>query len=175
MNLSILNDADFDSVFDLMSSSFPKDEMRSREKQFLLLDKEEYQLWGVKDGNLLCGFFALWEFSDFIYIEHFAVAEHMRCSGFGGKMLDLLCSTAKKQIILESELPENELAARRINFYIRHGFYKNGYPYIQPPMEEGRSPIPLCIMSFNGEIDKARFENIKSTLYKKVYNKPPEI
>ena len=133
MNLSILNDADFDSVFDLMSSSFPKDEMRSREKQFLLLDKEEYQLWGVKDGNLLCGFFALWEFSDFIYIEHFAVAEHMRCSGFGGKMLDLLCSTAKKQIILESELPENELAVRRINFYIRHGFYKNGYPYIQPP------------------------------------------
>ena len=85
-------------------------------------------------------------------------------SGFGGKMLDLLCSTAKKQIILESELPENELAARRINNYVRSGFEKNGYPYIQPPMEEGRSPIPLCIMSFNIERAPGRFRDFNSAL-----------
>ena len=36
-----LTEADFDSVFDLMSSSFPKTEMRPRAKQKLLLSKKE--------------------------------------------------------------------------------------------------------------------------------------
>lgn len=169
-----LSGTDFDSVYDLMRSSFPENEMRSRKKQKLLLSKKEYSLLGVKDENGLCGFFALWEFDDFIYIEHFAVKEHLRCSGFGGKMLDELCGNAKKQIILESELPENELAARRINFYVRHGFFRNEYSYIQPPMDEGLAPVPLCIMSQKNKIDKARFEKIKSTLYINVYNQPPE-
>lgn len=172
MNLSRLNASDFNSVYGLMQSSFPKDEIRSKEKQARLLDEEAYGLWGVKDGENLCGFFALWDFCDFIYIEHFAVAEHMRCSGFGGKMLDELIKKANKQIILEAELPENELASRRICFYTRHGFSQNVYPYIQPPMDEGLSPVPLCIMSSSGKIDKARFEKIKSTLYINVYKQP---
>ena len=51
------------------------------------------------------------------------------------------------RICLEVELPETEMAARRIGFYERNGFYYNDYFYMQPPIAEGRNAIPLRLMT----------------------------
>ena len=98
------------------------------------------------------GFLAVWEFESFTYIEHFAVDPVLRNSGTGSAMLQELVRKYQKQICLEVELPEDELTRRRIGFYERNGFVFNEYPYIQPPISKGKSPVPLRIMTYGSAI-----------------------
>ena len=67
------------------------------------------------------------------------------------QMLDALLARFDKPACLEAELPETELAARRIGFYERHGFTVNAdYPYFQPALTPGGSPIPLHLLTTGG-------------------------
>ena len=67
------------------------------------------------------------------------------------------------------EPPDTETARKRIGFYERNGFYLNDYPYIQPPMSEGKNELPLLIMTSGGKVDKKTFDMMMTTLYEKVY------
>ena len=58
---------------------------------------------------------------------------------------------------------------RRIGFYERNGFFLNEYPYVQPPISQGRKPVPLMIMTSGAAISEKEFEEIRNTLYKEVY------
>ena len=115
------------------------------------------------------GFLAVWEFESFTYIEHFAVDPVLRNSGTGSAMLQELVRKYQKQICLEVELPEDELTRRRIGFYERNGFVFNEYPYIQPPISKGKSPVPLRIMTYGSAITQDTFEEMKRVLYQRVY------
>ena len=72
-------------------------------------------------------------------------------------------------VCLEVEPPVTETAVRRITFYERNGMFFNDYDYVQPPLSQGQNSLPLKIMSSGKRISKEQFEDIKSTLYKKVY------
>ena len=74
------------------------------------------------------------------------------------------------RICLEVEFPDNEISRRRIGFYERNGFVLNNYPYIQPPISEGRNPVPLKIMTTDKGITEEQFNKIRALLYKYVYN-----
>ena len=74
-----------------------------------------------------------------------------------------------KPVCLEVEPPENEMTTRRVGFYKRHGFFLNPYPYMQPSISKGRSPIPLLLMTSGSAIDTQAFETIKTLLYRRVY------
>ena len=78
MNLIRLEDMDFDQVWEIMEISFPPEERRKREKQRELLEKEEYLLYGVKQGENLLGFLAAWELGDLLFMEHFAISPEAR-------------------------------------------------------------------------------------------------
>ncbi len=73
-------------------------------------------------------------------------------------------------ICLEAELPADDLARRRIGFYKRNGFVVNGYDYVQPPYEEGKSSIPMKILSYGRPLKEDEFNKIKLLIYKEVYN-----
>ena len=115
------------------------------------------------------GFLAVWEFESFTYIEHFAVDPALRNSGTGSAMLQELVRKYQKQICLEVELPEDELTRRRIGFYERNGFVFNEYPYIQPPISKGKSPVPLRVMTYGKGITRQAFEEMRKVLYRRVY------
>ena len=66
-------------------------------------------------------------------------------------------------------MPDNDTARRRIGFYKRCGFSLNEYPYIQPSLGEGKSPVPLLIMTTGGEIDEECFAKLRDELYSVVY------
>ena len=112
---------------------------------------------------------AVWEFESFTYIEHFAVDPALRNSGTGSAMLQELVRKYQKQICLEVELPEDELTRRRIGFYERNGFVFNEYPYIQPPISKGKSPVPLWVMTYGKGITRQAFEEMRKVLYRRVY------
>lgn len=167
--LKKLKRQDFDKVFELLENSFPADEYRTYEEQKAILDNELYSIYALYDGEKLKAFISVWEFEKFAYVEHFAVSPKYRNSGLGAKMLNELITRSQKSICLEVEPPENETARRRINFYLRNGFYLNDYPYIQPPMSKGKNAVPLLIMTSGGKVGRAVFDMMKATFYEKVY------
>lgn len=117
---------------------------------------------------------ASWDFDDFVFFEHFAVDPACRSGGIGGQMLDALLARAHKPACLEAELPETEMAARRIGFYERHGFTVNAdYPYFQPALVPGGSPLPMHLLTTGGARTAAELCAIETLLHTRVYDKTP--
>lgn len=160
---------EFDQVFALMEECFPSDEYRFYDEQKDLLKNDCYQIYGWMNGDDIQAFIALWQFDKFAFIEHFAVNPIYRNNGLGSKMLNQIVEMVKKPVCLEVELPDTSLAKRRIGFYQRNDFFLNEYPYIQPPMSEGKKPIPLLIMTTQQKLNKEEFEEVKKILHTKVY------
>lgn len=160
----------FSQVWNIMESSFPTEERRTREGQESLLDNPYYQLYGYKKDDMVAAFFAVWRFDEFFFVEHFAVAENYRNGGIGAELLQELLRMQGLPAVLEVELPEGELPCRRIGFYERNGFALNSYDYIQPSMQEGRPEIPLRIMSYPKELVYEQFETVREKLYREVYH-----
>ena len=162
--LQRINETDFPEIYRIMQASFSDDEYRPYDEQLALFEEPEYRIYYMP-----AGFLAVWEFESFIYIEHFAVDPALRNSGTGSAMLQELVKQYQKPICLEVELPEDELTRRRIGFYERNGFVFNEYPYIQPPISKGKSPVPLRIMTYGSAITQDTFEEMKRVLYQRVY------
>ncbi len=161
---------EFDSVFNIMEQSFPEDEYRDYVEQRALFENPEYDIYVVDGGeNEIKAFISVWDFDEFAYVEHFAVNPEYRNGGIGAEVLHRLHELMDKQLCLEVELPENELARRRIGFYSRNGFILNEYHYIQPPMSVGKNPVPLFIMTSHESINEERFKYLRSVLYERVY------
>jgi hypothetical protein len=68
------------------------------------------------------------------------------------------------------EMPEEEMAQRRINFYKRQGFVLWEKPYLQPPYRPGDDYLPMLLMA-HGNLERERdFETVKNSIYREVYN-----
>ncbi|NLY76463.1 MAG: GNAT family N-acetyltransferase [Tissierellia bacterium] len=165
-----LRNEDFDKIYNIMEMSFPSEEYRPYDKQKALLNKPEYSIYAMySEYKDIKAFIALWDFSEFAFIEHLAVHPEYRNCGIGAYILNELVERFSKTVCLEVELPETEIASRRIGFYKRNNFCLNQYPYMQPSISEGMKPVPMFIMTSPTEVDKDFFEHIKGTLYTKVY------
>jgi len=167
--LNKIDRENFAEVYDIMENSFPKDERRSYEAQEALFEKKEYSIYGEWTGDKLLGFIAVWEFEEFVYIEHFAVDEAHRNGGRGRTMLIELLQMTGKSAVLEVEPPETEDAERRIGFYERNGFVLNDHHYVQLSLGEDREPVELKIMSYPRAIDREVFDKVKDTIYRSVF------
>lgn len=167
----LLKAENFDEVFQIMQESFPLEEYRPYDEQKALLLRPEYRLYGAIDDEKgqLQAFLSVYEFEAFVFVEHFAVSPRFRNQGVGGTLLQEVKNRTEKRICLEVELPQTEIAKRRIAFYQRNGFRWNEYPYIQPPISQGKPPLPLSIMSSEQELTKKEFAKIKKVLYEEVY------
>lgn len=169
--IELLKREDFDEMFTIMEESFPKDEYRTREGQKHLFELPEYQAYAMRDEDTghIKGFIAVWELETVVFVEHFAVNPRFRNGGLGAKILQELRGRYDKPLCLEVELPETEMAVRRIGFYERNGFFLNRYPYKQLPLAEGQNELPLYIMTTEKAVDADEFEAIKELLYATVY------
>lgn len=161
-----LDPKEFDPVFSIMERSFPKEEYRPYPAQKALLRDPAYGIYVAKEGARILGLAAVWELENWLFIEHLAVEPECRNGGIGAKLLQRF---ANKRSCLEVEPPEGPLACRRIGFYSRNGFFFNSYPYMQPSLGQGRSPVPLFIMTSGSAATPEEFAQIKSLLYTRVY------
>lgn len=159
----------FDEIYEIMSNSFPTDEFRPYGEQKELFGDKRYTVFGNIEDGKLSTFIATWDFEDFIFIEHFATSPAFRSMGLGEKMLKYLSDTLQKMLCLEVEPPNEEIQMRRIAFYNRNGFFLNEFPYIQPPISNGKAPVPLMIMTTGNKVSEDEFFFIKRTLYREVY------
>lgn len=161
--------AEFEQIWEIMEESFPVDERRDRLGQETVLSEPYYHLYGYRAGGGIAAFFAVWEFEQFSFIEHFAVKQNHRNGGIGAILLTELLGMIKHPVILEVEPPEGELPRRRIGFYERNGFVLNPYAYEQPAMSKEGRAIPLMIMSAPQAVSAQAFEQMRDVLYRHVY------
>lgn len=161
----------FDKIYHLMEKSFPSDEYRTYEEQKALLNNPVYTIYVLYDKSQdIEAFIAVWEFDKFVFIEHFVVNSQYRNAGIGAKILNEMLELHDKTVCLEVEPPETEMARRRIGFYKRNNFFLNEYPYMQPSICQGKNAIPLFIMTSGKKVEEDIFEQIKGTLYTRVYS-----
>ena len=104
---------DFPTLYKLLEDSFPIDEYRPREAQKAILSDPRYALWTNDDRTALI---SVWQFDDFAFIEHLAVSPSLRNQGLGGQILTEVLASLSCPVCLEAELPETDLAQRRLNF-----------------------------------------------------------
>ncbi len=156
----------------LMVQSFPPEEYRALELLRLYTDnKPAFHNNIILDGDVPVGFFTYWDFGTFCYGEHFAIDTERRNGGYGKQAIEWLCShIAPRPLVLEVEMPDNEMAQRRIGFYQRQGFTLWDKPYQQPPYKPGDGFLPMKLMAY-GDIDADQaYATVKERIYREVYN-----
>lgn len=151
-------------------SSFPEEERRDISLFRELLEKEPtFNVYALLNSNRYVGFITEWVFDRFVYVEHFAIDESARSGGFGGATMQQFIEQMSCPIVLEVELPVDDLSIRRVRFYERLGFILDNHEYLQPPYSDGASWLPMRLMTY-GEIDlREDFDYIKDCLYINVY------
>ena len=158
---------EFDALYEIMEQSFPPDERRPYGEQKALLSRPDYTVYA--SGQPVQAFLAVWSFDDFAFLEHFAVHPSARNTGLGSKLLGELISMLDKPLCLEVEPPEDELTCRRVRFYEKNGLFLNQFPYVQPPISQGKRPVPLLLMTSERAVSQEEFEAHQSQIYAKVY------
>ena len=168
--LKVLEQKYFDEIYALMAKSFSANELRSKSEQKALVKNPKYRIYGVTEDSVnIKAFVSVYDLGEFAFIEHFAVSPKYRNHGLGSLLLTKLKSRLKCRMCLEVELPKDELSQRRIQFYIRNGFFLNEYEYIQPPISRDKQSVPLLLMSSDAPLSHEEFENVKKILYREVY------
>lgn len=152
------------------NSSFPEDERRAfsliRE---LIKEEPRFALYTLHKNSEYAGFITTWKLDDFSYVEHFAIDETARNSGIGAKAMKQFMALCSHPIVLEVELPAEEMSKRRVGFYERLGFVLDHHSYQQPPYREGDSWLEMRLMT-HGPLDlEASFETVRDLLYRHVY------
>lgn len=165
------NDASYAFVENLFLTAFPEDERRDIEAQRYNTDNNLlFHCYLAEEDNEPVGFFTFWDFGAFCYGEHFAIAPNRRNGGYGQQTIRALLKLINRPMVLEVELPKEEMSRRRIGFYERQGFTLwEKVPYMQPPYREGGHSIPMYLMATDGLNPKEDFEHVKQCIYKEVY------
>ena len=152
--------------------SFPPEERRDVVDFWALTQDEEKPffiriIWDASDP---IGFISYWALDGFIYIEHFAFAEHARGKGAGTFTMQALYDTLEKPLILEVEPISNEQTQRRVNFYRRLGFHLwDDIDYLQPPYRPTDSSFALQLMT-KGDLDlHTDLTRVVSSIYQIAY------
>ena len=152
------------------TQSFPINEQRPEESIIQLLSEEKrFRVMAIVDETYsFLGLLTCWTFVNFIYIEHFALSPTLRSHGYGSIALGTFIKQNNLPIVLEVELPTDEQAKRRIQFYQRRGLSLYDYNYIQPPYTPNRLSVPMRLMgTLSTDIS---LSHVTKTLHREVYN-----
>lgn len=139
----------FRESFKLYTEAFPGVERRDEEYHKEAFLRSEFRPCViVGDSEEFMGILFWWQFEKLVYLEHFAMIPKVRCKGFGRKILSLFIEGQKLPILLEAEMPMDDLSKRRIGFYERQGFVQNSERYFQPKYYPQAPRIELKLMTY---------------------------
>ena len=158
-------------VEQLFVTAFPEDERRDLTAQRHNTDHNPaFHCMLAVDEGMPVGFFTVWDFGRYCYGEHFATDPALRNHGYGSKILNAVRLRIGKPIVIEVEIPNNELSIRRIDFYRRNGMHLwEGYDYIQPSYRPHGNALPMLLMASRGLTPAADFAEVVRTIHREVY------
>lgn len=134
----------------------------------------EFIVDNTKVGYETCAYMGLFlkspgQFEGFVYAEHFAIDESARNGGIGAKAMTSFLALHEDPVVLEVEMPTEEMSKRRIGFYERLGFVLDHHVYFQPPYRKGEAFLEMRLMT-HGKLDlEQSFERVKTIIHQNVY------
>ncbi|GAB2537449.1 GNAT family N-acetyltransferase [Spirosoma aerophilum] len=152
-------------------NSFPPSERRTFCDLLRLLPYPEMHLCGLVSEDKLVGFIIYWQWEECLFVEHFAIDPGLRGRQYGQQALDIVFRQSASYVVLEVELPNDNLSIRRIAFYERQGFYLNVFPYAQPPYQRGNPSIPMHLLSTPAITSQQLFTEFSTLIYERVYQR----
>lgn len=164
------NDVLLDKIEKTYNDSFPASERRAFSLlRDLVRDEGYFHVYVLLRDDLYVGFITAWTFDDFIYVEHFAIDESARNGGIGANAMKQFFALCDRPVVLEVEMPVEEMSRRRVGFYERLGYVLDHHIYQQPPYRKGEEWLEMRLMTY-GEIDlEQSFEKVKNLIHEKVY------
>ena len=156
----------------LLEAAFPQIERRPTSiwKQ-MAMDHSMFHALAIIEQTHFCGILTYWDLGNFLYIEHFAISADLRNGGYGKTALEtFLYEHQHTNIVLEVEIPDNDLANRRIRFYERNGFSLiEERDYLQPPYHPDYDYLPLKLMATQSADTRAHYDEIVDKIHRIVY------
>ena len=152
----------------LYEAAFPADERRAT-AVWIDMDHKEFCRYAVLRNEQFAGFVTVWNFERFVYVEHFAILPELRGLGIGAEVLKQLREYYKLPLVLEVEMPEDELARRRVGFYERCGLTLCERDYLQPPYDTQSDWLPMRLMTSDMTMTEEQFASVCDCLYRAVY------
>lgn len=166
MDIKAFNINDFDTFYPLLQSTFPKEELLPKEMHYQLFQRPDFFGRQYDDFS---AFVIGYQLKEFLFIELYMVQDHLRGQGIGSEFLETILKASKTPVILEVELPTDDMTKRRIQFYQRLGFHLNTFDYKMPQFENNHGGIPLYIMSYPNTLSETDFLYYKKKIYQDVY------
>lgn len=159
-----------DKVEKTYNDSFPEVERRAFSLvRDLIRDEPRFIVYALFRDNLYVGFITGWRFELYTYVEHFAIDASARNGGIGAEAMKQFLAYCGTPVVLEVEMPADEMSKRRIGFYERLGFVLDDHVYYQPPYRKGEEWLEMRLMTY-GKIDlKGSFDEVKGNIHKHVY------
>lgn len=153
-NFSRIADADAPAAEDflrLLETAFPHAEQRERRHWADAFRDPLCNARFYKNENAEA-LLVFWDFGHCRYVEYFAVSPNARGSGVGSALLKNFIAESGVPVILEIEPPEeNEKNERRLKFYERLGFVRNGGEHFHPPYHEGFPRERLVVLNHGAQ------------------------
>lgn len=143
---TLISEEEKSKIYHSYCQSFPEDERRDQNNFYQVFNNPNAQVFLISIDKISIGYFIIWHFTNFVFIEIFEVFKEFRGQGLGSQILSEL---VKKYpfLLLESEPASlNTIAERRIIFYKKNGFSILKKDYIQPSYGTGKNPINLWLM-----------------------------
>ncbi|HSV88605.1 MAG TPA: GNAT family N-acetyltransferase [Bacteroidales bacterium] len=157
-------------IKDLYLSAFPAHERRTFEGFRQQVEgMEGCAVNVIATPETVVGFFILWDFENFGFIEHMAIEARYRGQKLGQKVLHNIAKGCNKPIILEVEPPIDEDSRRRISFYIRNGFQLLDIPYVQPSYDGVHPGTEMRLMTNNNALSESQLSQFISQIHYAVY------
>ncbi len=154
----------FHEAWELYTHSFPTDEQRPLNLHLKAIEDNRfcpYVYTSEQEALLAICFY--WNFSDFLYLEHFSIKPEFRNKGIGSKIISSLI-TDKQPIVIEIETPTDKQQKQRLKFYERNQFQQTDYTFKQLKYKADNRDVflqLLCSTNMNNDF----FEKFQTTIY----------
>lgn len=143
----ITSNQGLEEIKELYLNSFPAYERREFNELEKQLEKSYNQIFQVRLNQIIIGFISLWNFDDFVFVEHFAIYPNQRGKGYGKLVVQEVMDTTSKPIVLEVEPPIDEDSIRRVRFYCNFGLSILPQVYMQPSYDGVKPGVELKLMT----------------------------
>lgn len=157
----------WNEAWDIYISSFPVFEKRRIEDQIEAMKNDKYHCYTVIEKEYVVGIIFYWKWDNYKYIEHLAINKNLRGKNYGSKILKEFCSDGKT-IVLEIDMPIDEVSKNRLRFYEKLDFKLNKYKHIHPPYRRGYKGHELKVLSYNSNLLDEEYNKFNDFLVKDI-------
>jgi len=160
---------EFDIFYQILVDHFPKKEVKEYSYLKGMFENGIAHALVKKKDDTIIGALCYMEVEDYVFIDYFVIIDAYQGKQLGQQMLQYFKETMNKPIILEVELPTDDISKRRIAFYKRMGFVLNEHEYVVPPIRSLKYPIYFLLMTDKKPLTREKFDKIYPSILKIVY------